>query len=41
MANSRQAQRETIETGYEGTRRAANQASQASRTMSEAAESTA
>ena len=41
MANSRQAQRETIETGHAGTRGAANQASQASRAISGAAEGTA
>jgi hypothetical protein len=41
MANPRQAERDTIEAGHEATRRAADQASQVGRTMSDAAENTA
>jgi phasin family protein len=41
MANSRQSERDTIEAGHETTRRAADQASQVGRTMSDAAENTA
>jgi hypothetical protein len=41
MANPRQAERDTIEASHEATRRAADQASQVGRTMSDAAENTA
>jgi hypothetical protein len=41
MANPRQSERATIEAGHETTRRAADQASQVGRTMSDAAENTA
>jgi phasin family protein len=41
MANPRQAERDTIEAGHEATRRAADQASQVGRAMSDAAENTA
>jgi phasin family protein len=41
MVNPRQAERDTIETGHEATRRAADQTSQVGRTMSDAAENTA